>query len=84
MGPVREITLMHNNLKNISANEFPPILYDPHILQALESVSSTVSPQDLKKYILWNSSFGTYKKLEAEVEHTLLHGDGVILGGGEQ
>ena len=73
MGPVREVTAQNfNKLQHISASEFPPILYDPHILEAIDAVSATVSPADLKKYIEWNSSFGTYRKLEAEVEAEVL------------
>lgn len=69
MGPVREIsTKYHNNLQQISVNEFPPIVYDPHILQALDAVSATVSSTDLQKYIEWNEIYGTYRKLQIESE----------------
>lgn len=69
MGPVREISTLHgNNLGNISVNEFPPIVFSPHIEEALNAVSATVSVSDLRRYIEWNESFGTYKKLQIGID----------------
>ncbi len=66
MGPVRDLTLMCNSkiaLQNMSAHAIPPVNRH-HVLAALDSVSSSVSVEDLKRYIDWNQQFGTYKKLE--------------------
>jgi len=69
MGPVREVSTLHgNNLRGITANEFPPIIYSPHIEEALDAVSATVSTADLRRYIAWNETFGTYRKLQIEID----------------
>jgi fidgetin-like protein 1 len=65
MGPVREVSMRHgNNLGSITASEFPPIVFSPHIEEALDAVSATVTTADLRRYIEWNETFGTYRKLQ--------------------
>lgn len=68
MGPVREVSMRHMDLTSIDVNEFPPISWEPHIMNAIDSVSATVSIDDLVKYKEWNSTFGTYRKLQIIVD----------------
>ena len=68
MGPVREISMKHVDLISINVNEFPPIAWDPHLLNAIDSVAATVSIEDLVKYKEWNGVFGTYRKLQIIVD----------------
>ena len=37
-----------------------------HFEEAMDTVQPTVSPGELKRYIDWNTTFGTYKQLELE------------------
>lgn len=63
MGPVREIALTSRDLNAISAAEVPPISKH-HFDEALTMLSASVSEADLDKYIAWNSTFGTYRRME--------------------
>ena len=45
------------------ACEVPPITMK-HFEDALQSVGASVSPSDLDRYIEWNSTFGTYRRME--------------------
>eukprot|EP01035_Chromulina_nebulosa_P022723 gene22723-29418_t len=63
MGPVRDIAMkLNNNLASINLSDVPQISMK-HFQDALESVSPSVSPSDLQKYIEWNDIYGSYKKI---------------------
>ena len=63
MGPVREIASSNHDLHQIVASDVPPISWR-HFEEALTMLSSSVSSEDLDKYISWNSTFGTYRRIE--------------------
>jgi SpoVK/Ycf46/Vps4 family AAA+-type ATPase len=63
MTPLREIARNSQLLSNIREEDVPSVSYS-HFLQAIEVVQPSVSSNDLKRYIAWNSEFGTYRKIE--------------------
>ena len=64
MCPLREIaSLGIGGVENLRESEVPSISAQ-HFLEARREVSASVSPEDLKRYIDWNSQFGTYRRLE--------------------
>ena len=46
-----------------SASDVPPISMR-HFEDALQSVGASVSTSDLDRYIEWNKTFGTYRRME--------------------
>ena len=62
MGPIRELS-MRGGLSQVQIADMPSIRKD-HFEEALESVAPSVSTADLKRYIEWNSIYGTYRKME--------------------
>jgi SpoVK/Ycf46/Vps4 family AAA+-type ATPase len=63
MGPIREIAQQRRgNLKHIATRDVPPITV-AHFLAAFESVMPSVSPSDLQRYIDWNTTYGSYRKM---------------------
>jgi fidgetin-like protein 1 len=65
MGPVRELAFSSGfaELDKIVATEVPPIA-PRHFEEALSVLSASVSQEDLEKYIAWNATFGTYRRME--------------------
>lgn len=65
MGPVRELAFTSGfaELDKIVATEVPPIA-PHHFEEALSVLSASVSQADLEKYIAWNGTFGTYRRME--------------------
>lgn len=64
MGPVREVAEQRRgNLLGISSADVPPIAVH-HFNAALEAVMPTVSPGDLQRYVEWNASFGSFRRME--------------------
>jgi SpoVK/Ycf46/Vps4 family AAA+-type ATPase len=63
MGPVREIAEQRRgDLQNIDNSDVPPITLS-HFLDAIEAVLPTVSSGDLQRYIDWNSSYGSFRRM---------------------
>jgi SpoVK/Ycf46/Vps4 family AAA+-type ATPase len=64
MGPVRELaSACGGRLGDINAAEMPAIARC-HFTEALEAVTPSVAPADLDRYIEWNATFGTFKRVE--------------------
>jgi SpoVK/Ycf46/Vps4 family AAA+-type ATPase len=63
MGPVREVAMQQGNLHKIDASDVPPIVRR-HFDDAFECVMPSVSPSDLQRYIEWNSTFGSFRRME--------------------
>jgi SpoVK/Ycf46/Vps4 family AAA+-type ATPase len=63
MGPVRLIIRSGQSIDTISESDVPPIAASD-FFEALEAVAPSVSENDLTRYIEWNSTFGTYRKME--------------------
>lgn len=63
MGPVREVALQSSgDLQRIDAQSMPAIaLY--HFDDAFEAVMPSVSASDLHRYVEWNNSFGSFRKM---------------------
>lgn len=63
MGPVREVAERRSgDLLNIAPGDVPPITAR-HFEEALEAVRPTVSPGDLQRYVDWNASFGSFRRM---------------------
>eukprot|EP01038_Epipyxis_sp_PR26KG_P004218 gene4218-5994_t len=63
MGPVREIASLHGDLNKINIMDVPSITMR-HFNAACSSVTPSVSPGDLQKYIEWNETFGSFRRLD--------------------
>lgn len=63
MAPVRTMAMRSLDLRNIRAEDVPPVDRS-HFDEALQIVSTSVSRTDLQKYVDWNSQYGTYKRIE--------------------
>ncbi len=64
MGPVRELAAQAmGDLLNVKSSDVSAINL-VHFEEAMETVQATVSPNELKRYVDWNTSFGTYKQPE--------------------
>lgn len=63
MGPVREVCASGTNLARLDAANMPSISKH-HFDDALDTVAPSVSEADLQRYIDWNGTFGTYRKME--------------------
>jgi SpoVK/Ycf46/Vps4 family AAA+-type ATPase len=64
MGPLREVASSRSgNLHSIRANDVPPIS-KRHFDEAFDSVAPSVSTSDLKRYIDWNATFGSFRRME--------------------
>lgn len=62
MGPIRQLAQRsRGNLNNITAEDVPPVTFS-HFEMALETVTPTVSQADLKRYLEWNSLYGSFKR----------------------
>jgi len=58
---LREVASRHTgDLRTIQKGEMPPITMS-HFEQAKDSVSATVSPLELDRYIKWNDQYGSFK-----------------------
>ena len=63
MGPIRELAqLRKGDLKNISDSDVPPITLR-HFDAAFDTVAPSVSQNDLKRYIDWNTTYGSYRRM---------------------
>jgi hypothetical protein len=68
MGPIREIAIMNRgNLENINPRHIPPVTMK-HFEIAFESVSPTVSPSDLSRYLEWNKTYGSFRKIDGDTD----------------
>lgn len=66
MGPIREIAIMNRgSLQNINPRQIPPVTMK-HFDSAFETVSPTVSPSDLTRYLDWNKTFGSFRKIDGD------------------
>lgn len=64
MGPLRELARnCRGQMESISASEVPSIKVD-HFESALKTVQPSVSTGDLKRYLDWNTLFGSYRLVE--------------------
>lgn len=73
MGPVRDVASQQyasassgggsGGLFSIAAHDLPPISRE-HFDGALESVMPTVSPGDLLRYVEWNTTYGSFRRME--------------------
>jgi len=63
LGPVRDVAAREVHFMDIKASDVPPISME-HFQEALQSVGASVSPQDLVRYVDWNTTFGTYRRME--------------------
>ncbi|KAJ1437215.1 P-loop containing nucleoside triphosphate hydrolase protein [Ochromonadaceae sp. CCMP2298] len=61
MGPVREAAAM-GDLQNIDALAMPPISV-LHFAEAVEAVLPSVSSGDLHRYVEWNNSYGSFRRM---------------------
>ena len=62
MGPIRELS-ERGGLSRVQLNDMPSI-NKRHFEEALEAVAPSVSVSDLKRYVDWNGTYGTYRKME--------------------
>jgi SpoVK/Ycf46/Vps4 family AAA+-type ATPase len=64
MGPLRELARnCRGQMESISASEVPSIKVH-HFESALKTVQPSVSTGDLKRYLDWNTLFGSYRLVE--------------------
>lgn len=63
LGPVRELA-RGGNLEHIRASDVPLITME-HFEEAFDAVTTSVSQGDLQRYLDWNSTFGSFRKLSA-------------------
>ena len=63
MGPVREVAVQSmGDLQSIVAASMPPISL-VHFDHALDSVMPSVTASDLHRYVEWNNSFGSFRRM---------------------
>ena len=63
MGPVREVAVRcDGNLTRVRECDVPPITMG-HFEEALQGVASSVSQADLQRYIDWNTTYGSYRRM---------------------
>jgi fidgetin-like protein 1 len=63
MGPVRDLAQSGKSLQSIRDIDVPSI-QRIHFDLAFESVMPSVSPSDLKRYLDWNSEYGSFRRTE--------------------
>jgi SpoVK/Ycf46/Vps4 family AAA+-type ATPase len=64
MGPMRELaSRRREGLRGLRVEDVPPIAMG-HFLEALETVRPTVAQSDLQKYVDWNSSYGSFRRMD--------------------
>jgi hypothetical protein len=61
--PVREVALQSSgDLSRINIDAMPPISVE-HFSDAFEGVVTSVSPNDLHRYIEWNNLYGSFRRV---------------------
>ena len=64
LGPVREVSVRYQgNLTQVRECDVQPITM-AHFEEALQGVASSVSQADLQRYIDWNTTYGSYRRME--------------------
>lgn len=63
MGPVRDLASSGSGLRNIRMDDLP-FIETKHFEAAFDAVSSSVSQADLKRYINWNTEYGSFRRME--------------------
>jgi len=63
MGPMRELAAQCGNLSSIRAADVPSI-DSRHFWDAFNAMAPSVSQADLKRYVDWNSTFGSFRRME--------------------
>ena len=64
LGPVREVAVRcQGNLTRVRESDVPPITMG-HFVDGLKGVCSSVSQADLQRYIDWNTTYGSYRRME--------------------
>lgn len=64
LGPVREVAVRcQGNLTRVRECDVQPITMG-HFKEALHGVASSVSQADLQRYIDWNTTYGSYRRME--------------------
>ncbi len=63
LGPVREVaSRCRGSLASVRECDVPAITMT-HFEEALQGVAASVSQSDLQRYIDWNTSFGSYRRM---------------------
>jgi SpoVK/Ycf46/Vps4 family AAA+-type ATPase len=62
MGPLRDAAYRKGNLSQITTRDLLAVS-KAHFLAAKDTVSPSVSQNDLIRLIKWNNKFGTYRKI---------------------
>jgi SpoVK/Ycf46/Vps4 family AAA+-type ATPase len=63
MGPVRQVIRLGHDISKVRAQDMSPITMQD-FEEALDSVAPSVSESDLGRYVQWNSTFGSYRRME--------------------
>ncbi len=65
MAPMRELcSRMEGDLSRVERGQIPPISFE-HFQEAIATVRSTVPPNELNRYMDWNTQYGSFKQIEA-------------------
>lgn len=54
--------MRHGDLLNVQADDVPPISRS-HFQDAFDAVAPSVSPADLQRYVDWNGTFGSFRRM---------------------
>ena len=63
MGPIRDITERYGQVDGIQAGQVPAIELR-HFQTAQRTVKASVSPDELQRYLNWNSQYGSDQNIE--------------------